>query len=250
MGDFHHPDCHVWRPGHWHHLAADDPDHHQVLGRRPSQESGSSPNSAQAQCCKEIPGTAFLLLYAATTTGLQWPRRKGVQLERERRRNLELSISLLPPLIQHQLCTLFVHIGPQGFYQRLEVSDPVSYSFGQGPWASFNNAMTMADSLQVPKTQRTVQWLEQSLLDRIEHAPTPKSTSSAEETPIPCPATPLEYMDLEPPLVAPTPEHQMMPSPTPPNRRSPAPPVARNEGCPLWSFMVISTSLTAQQAWQ
>jgi gag-polypeptide of LTR copia-type len=44
------------------------------------------------------------------------------------------------------------HIGPQGLYQRLEVSDPVTSSFGQGPWTTFNNAMTMADSLQVPKT--------------------------------------------------------------------------------------------------
>jgi hypothetical protein len=95
-----------------------------------------------------------------------------------------------------------VHIGPQGLFQRLEVSDPVSSSFGQGPWASFNNAMTIVDSLEVPKTQRTVQRLEQSLLDRIECAPTPKSTSSAEETPILRPATPLEYMDLEPPSVA------------------------------------------------
>jgi hypothetical protein len=95
-----------------------------------------------------------------------------------------------------------------------------------------------------------VQQLEQSLLDMIECAPTPESTSSAEETPIPHPATPLEYMDLEPPSVAPTPEHQMMPPPTPPNRRSPAPPVAGNEGCPFWSFMAIGTNLTAKQAWQ
>jgi hypothetical protein len=142
------------------------------------------------------------------------------------------------------------HIGPQAFYQRLEVSDPISSSFGQGPWASFNNAMTMVDSLQVPKTQRMVQWLEQSLLDRIEHAPTPESTSSAEETPILHPATPLKYMDLEPPSVAPTPEHQMTPPPTPPNRHSPAPPVAGNEGCPFQSFMAISTNLTAEQARQ
>jgi hypothetical protein len=142
------------------------------------------------------------------------------------------------------------HISPQGFYQRLEVSDPVSSSFGQGPWASFNNAMTMVDSLQVPKTQRMVQWLEQSLLDRIERAPMPKSTSSAEKTPIPCPATPLEYMDLEPPSVVPTPERQMTPPPTLPNRRSPAPPIARNEGCPFQSFMAIGSNLTAKQARQ
>jgi hypothetical protein len=108
----------------------------------------------------------------------------------------------------------------------------------------------MVGSLQVPKTQRTVQRLEQSLPEWIAHAPTPKSTSSAEETPIPCPATPLEYMDLEPPSVAPTPEHQMMPPPTPPHRRSPSPPITRNEGRPFWSFMAIGTNLTAKQAWQ
>jgi gag-polypeptide of LTR copia-type len=142
------------------------------------------------------------------------------------------------------------HIGPQGLYQRLEVSDPVTSSFGQGPWASFNNAMTMADSLEVPKTQRTVQRLEQSLLNRIEHAPTPESTSSVEETPIPRPATPLEYMDLEPPSVAPTPERQMTPPPTPPIRRSPAPPVTGNGGHPFRSFMAIGTNLTAEQARQ
>jgi hypothetical protein len=143
-----------------------------------------------------------------------------------------------------------MHFGLQGFHQRLEVSDPISSSFGQGPWASFNNAMTMVDSLQVPKTQRMVQRLEQSLFERIKHAPTPKSTSSAEETPILRPVTPLEYMDLEPPSVAPTPEHQMMPPPTPSNRHSPAPPIAGNEGCPFWSFMAIGTNLTAEQTWQ
>jgi hypothetical protein len=43
--------------------------------------------------------------------GLQPPqqakerRRRGAQLERARRRNLEQSISLLPLLVQHQLCT-------------------------------------------------------------------------------------------------------------------------------------------------
>src|SRR5580693_6402463 len=142
------------------------------------------------------------------------------------------------------------HFSPQGFHQRLEVSDLVSSSFGQGPWTSFNNAMTMADSLEVPKTQRMVQRLKQSLLDRIERAPMPESTSSAEETPIPHPATPLEYMDLEPPSVAPTPEHQMVPPPTPPHRRSPAPPVAGNEGRPFRSFMAIGTNLTAEQARQ
>jgi hypothetical protein len=143
-----------------------------------------------------------------------------------------------------------MHFSPQGFHQRLEVSDPISSSFGQGPWASFNNVITMADSLQVPKTQRMVQRLEQSLLKQIAHAPMPESTSSAEETPIPHPATPLEYMDLEPLSVALTPEHQMTPPPTPPNRCSPAPSVAGNEGRPFWSFVAIGTNLTAEQARQ
>jgi gag-polypeptide of LTR copia-type len=142
------------------------------------------------------------------------------------------------------------HFGPQGFSQRLEVSDPVSSSFGQGPWSSFNDAMSMADSLQVPKTQRMVQQLEQSLLEWIASAPMPKSTSSAKETLSPHPATPLEYMDLEPPSVVPTPEHQVTPPPTPPVRHSPAPPVTGNEGHPFHSFMVISTDLTAEWAWQ
>jgi hypothetical protein len=142
------------------------------------------------------------------------------------------------------------HFSLQGFYQRLEVSDPISSSFGQGPWTLFNNAMTMADSLEVPKTQRTVQQLEQSLLDWIALTPTPESTSSAEEAPTPCSATPLEYMDIAPPSVAPTPEHQVTPPPTPPNRHSPAPPVAGNEGHPFHSFIIISTNLTAKQARQ
>jgi hypothetical protein len=142
------------------------------------------------------------------------------------------------------------HFSPQGFHQRLEVSDLVSSSFGQGPWTSFNNAMTMADSLQVPKTQRTVQWLEQSLLDQIALAPTPKLTSSAKEAPTPRSATPLEYMDIAPSSVAPTPGHQAMPPPTSPYRCSPAPPIAGNEGHPFHSFMVIGTNLTAKQARQ
>jgi hypothetical protein len=110
--------------------------------------------------------------------------------------------------------------------------------------------MTMVDSLQVPKTQRTVQWLEQSLLEWIVLAPMPELTSSAEEAPTPCSATPLEYMDIAPPSVAPTPECQVMPPPTLPHRRSPMPSVAGNEGCPFRSFMAIGTNLTAKKAQQ
>jgi hypothetical protein len=142
------------------------------------------------------------------------------------------------------------HFTPQGFSQRLEVSDPCTSSFSQGPWSSFNNAMQMADSMQVLKTQRMVQQLKQSLLQRITPAPTPESTSSVEEALSPRPATPLEYIDLEPLSVAPTPEHQMTPPPTLPNRCSPASPITGNEGCPFRSFMVIGTNLTAEQARQ
>jgi hypothetical protein len=41
---------------------------------------------------------------------------------------------------------------PRGLTQRLEVSEPPSSSFRQGPWASFNTVMISADHLQVPKT--------------------------------------------------------------------------------------------------
>jgi hypothetical protein len=225
MGDFNHLDSYVWRPGHWHHLGADDPDHHQVLGCRPSQESGASPNSAQAKCCKEIPGTAFLSSYATTTAGWQWPRKEEERGSAGKGKKKKFgavhftSTPTGPAPVAHTI----IHFSLQGFHQRLEVSDPVSSSFGQGPWTSFNNAMTMADSLQVLKTQRMVQRLEQSLLDWIVLTPMPELTSSAEETLSHHPATPLEYMDL-----APTPECQVMPPPTPPHRHSPVPPVIGN----------------------
>jgi hypothetical protein len=110
--------------------------------------------------------------------------------------------------------------------------------------------MTMVDFMQVPKTQKTVQQLEQSLLQWITSAPMPESTFSAEEVPTLHSATPLEYMDIAPPSVAPTPECQVTPPPTPPHRRSPAPPITRNEGRPFHSFMVISSNLAAEQAQQ
>ena len=53
----------------------------------------------------------------------------------------------------------------RGLAQRIEVSEPPSSSFGQGPWTSFNTVMISADHLQVPKTQRNIQRLEESLLD-------------------------------------------------------------------------------------
>ena len=44
----------------------------------------------------------------------------------------------------------------RGLAQRIEVSEPPSSSFRQGPWTSFNTAMISTDHLQVPKTQRNI----------------------------------------------------------------------------------------------
>ena len=52
---------------------------------------------------------------------------------------------------------------PRGLTQRPEVSEPPSSFFEQGPWTSFNTTIISADHLQVPKTQRNIQILEQSL---------------------------------------------------------------------------------------
>ena len=94
--------------------------------------------------------------------------------------------------------------------------------------------MISADHLQVLKTQRNIQRLEQSLLERS--ASFPSLSSIAEELhriepPVQCPATPLKYMDSPPPTIAPTPEGG---SPIISKRYllSP-PPVAGNEGCPF-----------------
>jgi len=145
------------------------------------------------------------------------------------------------------------HFTPQGMEQRLAVSDPVTSFFGQGPWPSFNNVMTMVDHLQVPRTQRTVQRLEQSLLERIYDPPNLSSSSEEGETgieappsPVLHPATPLEYMDEMPPSVVPTPECW---SPAPQKRPTSALPIDRagNGGHPFSSFhhtpMVLGTNV-------
>ena len=63
--------------------------------------------------------------------------------------------------VAHTIASLM----PRGLAQRLEVSEPPSSSFGQGPWTSFNTAMISTDHLQVPKTQRNIQRLEKGLLE-------------------------------------------------------------------------------------
>ena len=50
----------------------------------------------------------------------------------------------------------FVSLMLRGLVQRLEVSDPPSSSFGQGPLTSFNTMMNTADHLQVLKTMRNI----------------------------------------------------------------------------------------------
>ena len=116
--------------------------------------------------------------------------------------------------VTHTIASLM----PRGLTQRLEVSEPPSSSFRQCPWTSFNTAMISTDHLQVPKTQRNIQRLEQSLLERI--GPLAQ-----------CPATPLEYLDSLPPTTAPTSEGG---SPIIPERYLPSPPpMAENEGCPF-----------------
>src|SRR6266850_2456289 len=145
------------------------------------------------------------------------------------------------------------HFTLQGMEQQLAVSDPVTSSFGQGPWPSFNNVMMMVDHLQVPRTQRTVQRLEQSLLEQIYNPPNPSSSSEEGETGTEAPpslvlhpATPLEYMDKMPPSVASTPERC---SPAPQERPTSAPPIDRagNGGHPFSGFcrtpMVLGTNV-------
>jgi len=56
------------------------------------------------------------------------------------------------------------HFMPQGVEQWLAVSDPVTSSFGQGPWPSFNNAIMMADHHQEKKTCLISSYYNLSLL--------------------------------------------------------------------------------------
>src|SRR6266545_1760542 len=70
------------------------------------------------------------------------------------------SISRMPPSA-HSIAT----ITPQGVLQRIEVEEPETSSFGRGPYASFNNAMSLADCLDIPKTQRNVQRLKVMTMD-------------------------------------------------------------------------------------
>jgi hypothetical protein len=111
--------------------------------------------------------------------------------------------------------------------------------------------MISADHLQVPKTQRNVQRLEESLLERS--ASFPSLASIAEDLPgikppIQCPATPLEYMDSPPPATAPSPEGG---SPIIPERDLPTPPpVAGNNGCPfqIWGHIHLLNDQTSHQS--
>ena len=78
-------------------------------------------------------------------------------------------------------------ITPQGLLQRIEVEAPETSSFGKGPYPSFNNAMALADRLGVPKYQRNVQCLEQSVSMHMD-VPGPSTfPGSAQNIPVSAP---------------------------------------------------------------
>ena len=68
------------------------------------------------------------------------------------------------PSTAHSITTIM----PQGLLQRIEVEAPNTSSFGNGPYPSFNNAMTLADRLGVPKFTRNVQCLEQLVMIHVD----------------------------------------------------------------------------------
>jgi hypothetical protein len=53
---------------------------------------------------------------------------------------------------------------PQGLMQRVVHDTPVTSSFGNGPWDSFNKAMNQADAMKVHKGPQTVKTLEQRIM--------------------------------------------------------------------------------------
>jgi hypothetical protein len=67
-------------------------------------------------------------------------------------------------------------ITPQGLLQRIAVEDPKTSSFGNGPYASFNIAMTLAQHIGDCPSLRTVQALEEQVLDAPISMPTPCSS--------------------------------------------------------------------------
>src|SRR5487761_1599392 len=87
------------------------------------------------------------------------------------------------PSTAHSVAT----ITPRGLLQRIEVEAPDTSSFGNGPYPSFNNAMALADRLGVPKYQRNVQRLEQSVSMHVD-VPGPSTfPGSAQEVPVTAP---------------------------------------------------------------
>ena len=75
-----------------------------------------------------------------------------------------------------------VQIGPQGLSQRIAVEAQDHSSFGNGPYETFNAAMTLADRLGVPKHTRNIQRLEVTAGKRRRVSP-PTPIESASPSP-------------------------------------------------------------------
>ena len=81
--------------------------------------------------------------------------------------HLVSSISAAPST-SHSVTT----ITPQGLLQRIAVEEPEASSYGDGPYSSFNEAMTLAQRLGDRPSPRTVQAIEEVVMS----APTPCSS--------------------------------------------------------------------------
>ena len=55
------------------------------------------------------------------------------------------------------------HYGPSGLINRIATDTPITSSFGGGPFASFNDAMTLAEDIGVPKSIGNVKRLEERI---------------------------------------------------------------------------------------
>jgi hypothetical protein len=79
----------------------------------------------------------------------------------------------------HSIATVM----PQGLLHRIAVEDPETSSYGNGPYASFNQAMTLAQRIGNRPSPRTVQALEEQVLSvptLNNTLPTPSVASSDE----------------------------------------------------------------------
>ena len=97
--------------------------------------------------------------------------------------HLVSSISTAPPST-----STIATITPQGLLQCIAVADPETSSYGNGPYASFNEAMTLAQCIGERPSLRTVQAIEEQVMG----VPTPCSSP-----PPLSPAESIESLDIE-----------------------------------------------------